>query len=131
MTHFDPDVGGRGLKYCSECGSQLGEGARYCDRCGAGVGDNETRIAESAKTGDIYRSTRLYVSQQRLIAAVIFAGLGILLLVMAVSIPPMPSEPFGPADDYTFNTIAGATGFVFIAIGLAIYFLGGFLQGSD
>ena len=112
------------MPYCRECGNELRAGAEFCDRCGAAV-DGAQPTVTAAPSTEIYRSTRLYVAQQRLIASILLVGVGIVALVMAAAVPPMPPSFFNSSPDYTFNTIATVMGLVMIGIGIAIYFLGG------
>ena len=99
-------------------------GARFCDNCG----ENQLRKDETSPVdfndGQIVRSTKMYISQQRLILCISLVGFGILALVMAATIPPMPSEPFGPADDYSFNTMVAVMGVVSLIMGVVIYVFG-------
>jgi uncharacterized membrane protein YczE len=70
----------------------------------------------------------MYVSQQRLFATLSLIGGGIMMIIISFAVPPMPSAPFGPADDYSFKNLAALMGLVAMGIGVAIYFLCGMAQ---
>ena len=72
---------------------------------------------------EVFRSTRLVVSQQRLYASLGMIFMGILVTCIALSMPPMSSTPFGPADDYSMRNIALLMGLGFIGFGALVYFL--------
>ena len=80
----------------------------------------ESRVSVDA---EVFRSTRLVVSQQRLYASLGMIFMGILVTCIALSMPPMSSTPFGPADDYSMRNIALLMGLGFIGFGALVYFL--------
>jgi hypothetical protein len=118
--------------YCNRCGKEQREGARFCDSCGAEltIRKGPNPLVQTG-SGEIYRSAGLLVSQQRLMISIIFAGSGLLMLLMAASIPPTSSTPFGPADDYTMRNMGMVMGIVLMLIGGAIFFLGNRLQARS
>lgn len=87
---------------------------------------SQTRSEYNVHTEDVVRSTKIYVSQQRLYIVLASVLGGVLLLVIAAMAPSMPnmSDPFGPHTDYTFNIIAAIMGLGSIILGIAFYVLG-------
>lgn len=79
------------------------------------------------RTKDVVRSTKIYVSQQRLILVLGLIFGGIFFLIIAAVEPPFPSmsDPWGPATDYTFNIIAALMGIGALIFGIVLYVLGG------
>jgi LPXTG-motif cell wall-anchored protein len=114
------------MVFCSNCGKQLRDGAKYCDECGSVIDHSNQDPMVPFQGNQIIQSTRLYVSQQRLFGSLFLIGIGFVGLLMGALMPPFPSmdDPFGPATDYTMNTIFAVMGLVMMAIGAAIYFLG-------
>jgi hypothetical protein len=127
-------LGAKDLVYCRNCGNQLREDAKFCDKCGSTVGKETTsspiKNEYNLRTEDVVRSTKIYVSQQRLYVVLGSILGGFFFLAMAVIISPMPSmnDPWGPNTDYTFNTIAALMGIGSIIFGIAFYILG---EGSQ
>jgi hypothetical protein len=72
----------------------------------------------------VFRSTKLVVSQQRLFISLGLIFVGIMTLAMAMAMPPMPSTPFGPADDYSMRNFGLLMGLGLMAFGSLVYFLG-------
>ncbi len=105
--------------FCSGCGERLRDGARFCDRCGRPVdsGPSATPFAG----GDIYRSTRLVVGQQRVMVSLGFAMMGVLMIVVGLLMPSLFS-PF-VASPTAFRIIPIAMGIVLIAFSAISYFI--------
>jgi len=118
------------LAYCSNCGNQLREEAKFCDKCGGsvdkGTGSSLASNDYNIHAEDMVRSTKIYVSQQRLYMVLGAIFVGLFLLIIAAVAPPMPNinDPWGPANDYTFNTIAALMGLGSIVFGIVFYLLG-------
>jgi hypothetical protein len=121
------------LSFCKECGAELRDGAKYCDKCGSKVGFDPGAASNSdyGQTGrrmvvdaGVLRSTKLVVSQQRLFISLGLIFVGIMTLGLSMTMPPMPSTPFGPADDYSMRNIGLLMGLGLMAFGFLVYFLG-------
>ena len=123
------------MPYCSKCGNLEREGAVFCDKCGTSMQSNKGPPSQPplfSTGGGIYKSTQLYVSTQVLIFSLLMIGGGIMGLVMAANMPPMhsTSDPWGPANDYSFNNMVGAFGAIMIVIGIIILVVG-YLKKSE
>ncbi|OPY31934.1 MAG: hypothetical protein A4E32_01542 [Methanomassiliicoccales archaeon PtaU1.Bin124] len=91
----------------------MNENAIYCDHCGAKRIDHQGVIV----TGEMVRSTKIYVSQSLLVLSVIFIGMGLMMMLFSMFVPNVPFF-----DD--FRAIPILMGLIMIGIGVAIFFIG-------